>query len=137
MAISIFAFHPSGVNIAETLAAAEAAAQIAAAAGGANTPEAKSALSRLFNFTQNLSLPPNSGIDIFSGKWPDNWVYGECLSSLWQTYVSTFFNVFVLIFSSRITCHSSLDAVGSRGRRPQHRRLGGPSEPNLHFHLHW
>ena len=59
----------AGVNIAETLAAAEAAAQIAAAAGGANTPEGKSALSRLFNFTQNLSLPPNnSGIDIFSGK---------------------------------------------------------------------
>ena len=55
------------MNIAETLAAAEAAAQIAAAAGGANTPEAKSALSRLFNFTQNMSLPPNSGMDIFSG----------------------------------------------------------------------
>ena len=98
MAISIFAFHPSGVNIAETLAAAEAAAQIAAAAGGANTPEAKSALSRLFNFTQNLSLPPNSGIDIFSGKWPDNWVYcgylclldGKPMLVLFLTFLSLF-----------------------------------------------
>ena len=77
----------SGVNIAETLAAAEAAAQIAAAAGGANTPEGKSALSRLFNFTQNL--PPNPGMDILSGE--TSWTL-KCRreSFFFLSYLSTF-----------------------------------------------